>query len=405
MSIREFCVRSCSVVAILFSAGVARAELKIERVFGPEIPGGIYKHPATISELSNGDLYIAYYGGEGEYKGDTAVFGSRRAKGTLTWTLPKKIADTPDRADGNGVIWQEPGGATWLFYVVRYGETWSDSVIKYKYSLDNAQTWTDSEMLTFEKGMMVRSQPIQLINGDFLVPIYHETGNDKELVGHESASLFVHYHKKTKEWTFSNLVHSRIGNIQPSVVQIDENNLFAFCRRGGGYGPMADGFIVKTESHDGGATWTPGVDTEFPNPNAAVDVIKLKNKHLVMIYNDSNEGHRNPLTMRVSTDNGKSWPIARTIVNTPKDEQAYPYIIQTSDGRIHGVYTSQRRSVVNHFDMDESDLSKSDPAITTTASAVNDTPTPNEFCESQNVQTFTVPMKHRRRLFFGRFGR
>ena len=74
--------------------------------------------------------------------------------------LPKKIADTPDRADGNGVIWQEPGGATWLFYVVRYGETWSDSVIKYKYSLDNANNWTDSEMLTFEKGMMVRSQPI-----------------------------------------------------------------------------------------------------------------------------------------------------------------------------------------------------------------------------------------------------
>lgn len=351
---------SCALWVCAFStlvwASSATAELKIEKVFGPETPGGAYKHPATITEISNGDLYIAYYGGEGEYKGDTAVFGSRRAKGTTTWTQPKRIADTPDRADGNGVIWQEPGGAVWIFYVVRYGETWSDSVIKYKYSLDNGNTWTDSEMLTFIKGMMVKSQPIQLMNGDILLPIYHETGNDREVVGKDSASLFAQYHKKTKEWTFTNEVHSRIGNIQPSAVQIDENYLFAYCRRGGGYGPMADGFIVRTESRDGGKTWSPGEDTQFPNPNAAVDLIKLKNKHLVMIYNDSNQGHRNPLVMRVSTDNGKTWPVSRVIVNTPDDEQAYPYIIQTADGRINGVFTSKKRTQVNHFSLDESDI-------------------------------------------------
>ena len=356
MRIREICLQYLSTLAFVFSAGTLLAEVKIERVFGPETPGGIYKHPATISELSNGDLYIAYYGGEGEYKGDTAVYGARLTKGSTSWMLPKRIADTPDRADGNGVIWQEPGGAAWLFYVVRYGETWSDSVIKYKYSLDNANTWTDSEMLTFEKGMMVRSQPILLMNGDFLLPIYHETGNDKEVVGKDSASLFAQYHKQSKEWTMTNLVHSRLGNIQPSVVQIDERNFLAYCRRAGGYGPMLDGFIVKTESHDGGKTWTPGEDTEFPNPNAAVDLIKLKNKHLVMIYNDNNQGERNPLRMRVSTDNGKTWPRSKVIVDTPDDEQGYPYIIQTADGRIHGVFTSGKRSVVNHFHMDESDI-------------------------------------------------
>lgn len=341
---------------LLGAVQFAQAELKITRVFGPETPGGKYKHPASIGELANGDLYIAYYGGEGEYKGDTAVFGSRRAKGQSTWTEPKKIADTPDRADGNGVIWQEPGGATWLFYVVRYGETWSDSVIKYKYSNDNGQTWTDSEMLSFQKGYMVRSQPIQLRDGDFLLPIYHEVGDDKESVGPDSASLFARYHKKTKEWTFTNEAHSRIGNIQPSVVQLDENNLLAYCRRGGGYGPMADGFIVKIESHDGGNTWGPGVDTEFPNPNAAVDLIRLKNGHLVLVYNNNNQGARNPLTMRVSTDLGKTWSAGRNVFDNPKDEAAYPYIIQTADGRIHGVFTSERRSVVNHFVLDEADI-------------------------------------------------
>jgi predicted neuraminidase len=137
---------------------------------------------------------------------------------------------------------------------------------------------------------------------------------------------------------------------------LDEQNLIAFCRRGGGYGPLPDGFIVKTESHDGGLKWSAGQDTTFPNPNAAVDLIKLKNGHLVMIYNDNNQGERNPLTMRVSTDQGNSWSVARNIIDNPNDEAAYPFIIQTADGQIHGVFTSQRRSVVNHFVLDESDI-------------------------------------------------
>lgn len=351
-------MKSCWICAIAVSAlaRTASAELSIEKVFGPETPGGQYKHPASIEELPNGDLYIAYYCGEGEYEPDTAVFGTRLAKGTTRWSPPKRIADTPERSDGNPVIWQEPDGATWLFYVVRYGETWSDSIIKYKTSVDNAETWSDSDVLSFEKGLMVRSQPIQLASGDFLLPIYHERGNDKESVGADSASLFARYSKATKEWSFTKEVHSRLGNIQPSVAQCDARHLLAFCRRGGGYGHVPDGFIVRTESRDGGLTWSPGVDTEFANPNSAVDLIKLRNGHLVMIYNDSFYGERMPLTMRVSLDNGKTWSAARNMVDKPGDTAAYPYIIETADGRIHGVYTSQERTVINHFVLEEADI-------------------------------------------------
>ncbi len=233
----------CVIIVSLLS-GTASAELSIKRVFGPETPGGNYKHPAAIEELRNGDLFIAYYGGEGEYEGDTAVFGSRLAKGSSQWTQPWRIADTPDRSEGNAVVWQEPAGALWLFYVVRYGETWSDSVIKYKFSIDDARSWSDSELLSFEKGMMVRSQPIQLTNGDILLPIYHETGNDRESVGKDSSSLFARFDKSTKQWSFTDKVHSRLGNIQPSVVQLDEKNLLAYCRRGGGYGHVPDGYLA-----------------------------------------------------------------------------------------------------------------------------------------------------------------
>ncbi|RIK84896.1 MAG: hypothetical protein DCC67_04590 [Planctomycetota bacterium] len=337
-------------------APAAFGQIVIERVFGPEAPGGRYKHPAAIEELAGGDLYIAFYGGAGEYEGDTAVYGSRRAKGTDAWSTPRPIADTPDRSDGNPVVWQQPGGPVWLFYVVRYGETWADSIIKFKKSLDGARTWTDSDMLTFERGMMVRSQPIELADGDILLPIYHEVGNDRESVGAGSSSLFARFDNENRQWEFTEKVHSRLGAIQPAVVQCDDMHLLAFCRRGGGYGHQPDGFMVKTESFDGGRTWTPGVDTEYPNPNAAVDLIRLANGHLVMVYNHSFEGERMPLTMRISTDGGKTWPHGRNVVDKPGDTAAYPYFIQTSDGRIHGVYTSAERTVVNHIMLDEADI-------------------------------------------------
>ena len=79
---------------------------------------------------------------------------------------------------------------------------------------------------------------------------------------------------------------------------------------------------------------------------------------LVMITNDNSEAERMPLTLRVSFDNGKTWPHVRNIVNKPGDTAAYPFIIETADGSIHGVYTSEERSVVNHFVMEESEVNQ-----------------------------------------------
>src|SRR6266849_5059387 len=66
-------------------------ELRIERLFGPEVKTGPYKHPARIEALRNGDLYVVYYGGEGEYATDTGVFGSRLRKGGRHWSSPIRI--------------------------------------------------------------------------------------------------------------------------------------------------------------------------------------------------------------------------------------------------------------------------------------------------------------------------
>jgi predicted neuraminidase len=338
------------VFPFLIAAPLGAGEIRYERVLGPEVPNK-YKHPAAITELDNSDLLIAYHGGSGEYDDDTAVYATRLKAGESKWSPPRVIADTPFHGDGNPVVWQGPDKLVWLFYVVRYGKTWSDSRIHCKVSRDGAQTWSDSFVLAFEPGMMVRNRPIVLADGDYLLPVYHEKGNDPELVAADSTSLFLRYHPKTREWTHTPPIRSRLGNIQPAVVQLTPEHLVCYCRRGGGYEGRPDGFLVFSESRDGGQTWAPGRDSPFPNPNAAVDLLKLQSGRLLLVYNDSMKS-RTPLTAALSTDGGKTFPYRRNVKNGPGDF-AYPYAVQTRDGQIHLVYTSHGRTVINRAIFDE----------------------------------------------------
>lgn len=342
----------CLLSIIPSSLALSADDITVERVVGPEISRR-YKHPATITELDNGDLYIAYYGGDGEYDGDTAVYGMRLVKGSDKWTDPAIIADTPNRSEGNAAIWQAPDGKVWLFYITNYGPTWSSARIKYKVSDDGAKTWSDSYMLSFEQGTMVRSAPIVLNNGDYLLPVYHETGEDRERTASDTCSYFLRYDTKEETWTETNRIFCDVGNLQAQPVQIDDDYLIAYMRRGGGFGPDPEGVAYRSESRDGGYTWSRGERTEFRNPNSALDFIKLQNGHLLMVYNDNNEGRRMPLTVAISTDNDRTWPHRRDIYTKEGDTAAYPVAIQTKDGKIHVVFTSSKRTVIQHAVFEE----------------------------------------------------
>ena len=327
------------------------ASLRFERIFGPEVKTGPYKHPACMTELSNGDFYLVYYGGAGEYAVDTGDFGSRLRKGSKEWTTPKRIAHDPFRSVGNGVIWEAPDGLVWLFYVVRYGDTWSTSRVQVKVSTDHAETWSEASMLVNDEGTLARNRPIVLHNGDYLLPLYHETGHDQEMTGADSYSFFLRYSHKDKTWTKTGPIRSPKGNIQPAVTQLSDRDLVAYCRRGGDYRPETIGYIVRSESHDGGMTWTEGADSSFPNPNAAVDLLTLKNGHLLLVYNKS-MNRRTPLTLAFSFDHDRTWPVRRDLASGDND-YGYPIALQASDGRIHVIYTSEHRTVVNHAVFDE----------------------------------------------------
>jgi predicted neuraminidase len=342
-------------IAAAFAAAPAATaekptEIVIEKVFGPEIPGK-YKHPASITQLANGDLLIAYFGGSGEYEPDTRVHLTWKRKGEDKWSLPTVVSENPEVPEGNPVVWQAPDGLLWLFNVARFGPTWCDSRVQARTSADGGKTWTKPYLISDEIGILCRSKPIVLADGDYLLPVYKETGNDPEFTAADTSSFFYRYHPESKKWTETSRIRSKLGNLQPAPVAMTEDHLIAYCRRGGGYEGKEDGRIVRSESRDGGKTWSPGTETEFPNPNAAVDFQRLKNGNLLLVYNDSNFD-RTPLTLALSTDGDRSYPHRRDI-GVGDHDYAYPYLIQTDDGKIHLIYTQDGRSTIMHAVFDD----------------------------------------------------
>ena len=201
---------------------------------------------------------------------------------------------------------------------------------------------------------MVRNHPIVLSDGDYLLPIYHETGANTEFTGSDSTSRMLRFTPGDTTWRETGIIRSKKGNIQPGVVEVSPGHLLAFCRRGGDYEPTTEGWTVTSSSADGGNSWTEGVDSKFKNPNSAIDFKKLANGHLLLVYNN-HMYRRSPLTVAISMDGGKTFPHQRNLIEG-EDAFAYPTAIQTKDGKLHVIFTSNSRTTVQHAIFDESDI-------------------------------------------------
>ncbi len=84
----------------------------------------------------------------------------------------------------------------------------------------------------------------------------------------------------------------------------------------------------------------------LPNPNpglgSGIDGLVLRDGRGLLVYNHSTV-ERTPLNVALSED-GRTWRMAAVLEDAP-GEYSYPAVIQGVDGRVHVVYTWQRRRI------------------------------------------------------------
>ena len=88
----------------------------------------------------------------------------------------------------------------------------------------------------------------------------------------------------------------------------------------------------------------------MPNPDAAIAVLGVRGgaleDALIMVFNNSPES-RNRLSLGLSKDNGKSWVVLHDFEydQSTAERFSYPYMIQTTNGHYHLVYTWNRSHI------------------------------------------------------------
>jgi predicted neuraminidase len=106
-------------------------------------------------------------------------------------------------------------------------------------------------------------------------------------------------------------VHGHL--MEPQVVELAGGCTVMLIRS------QKEGWLLRSESSDGGETWSDAVRSEIPNPSAKVNLLKAADGRVFMIHNPVGHqgalmGGRNPLALWVSDDGMKTWRVKADLV-------------------------------------------------------------------------------------------
>ena len=206
-------------------------------------------------------------------------------------------------------------------------------------STNAGRSWTTPRRLPNEFIGPVRNKPIELPDGSLLHGASTEAGGWR-----------VHMERSFgggERWEKTRPLNDpvEIGAIQPTILVHDNSGIQILCR-------TKQGFIAESWSPDAGKSWSPMALTKLPNPNGAIDAVRLRDGRFVLAYNAS-ASERNALSVATS-ENGRDWR-PELVLEKGTGEFSYPAIIQTKDDRIHITY-SWNRQRIRHVVLDTTKL-------------------------------------------------
>ncbi|MBQ8640229.1 MAG: exo-alpha-sialidase [Lachnospiraceae bacterium] len=312
-------------------------------------------HASTLLELSDGRILAAWFGGSWEGAPDVAVWTAILCDGV--WSEPVIAADCRGVACWNPVLFRGEDGRIVLYYKVgaRIPEwkTW------YVESVDEGLHFTEPKELVEGDGSggrgPVKNKPIRLKDRTILAPasvegalwdafvdISHDDGRTWKKsglvplrrVGYQDQALHVPY---------SRHACYGLGIIQPTLWQDETGAVHMLCR-------STSSRIFRSDSTDGGETWSLAYDCGMPNNNSGIDLAQMPDGRLVLACNprenapNYHKGARTPLALFLSEDNGDSWKEIAVIEDGPGGF-SYPSVICCKNGDICMTYTWKRMTI------------------------------------------------------------
>lgn len=311
-------------------------------------------HSATAIELDDNNIMAFWYGGTREGHKDVSIFSNVWHSNTGQWGQERQIftRDTTRastsryiRKLGNPVVTRGPDKAIWLFYVSVSVGGWAGSAINLTRSYDEGKTWTRPKRLItspiLNLSTLIKGTPVHYADNTIGLPVYHEfIGKFSELVKLNSTGEVID--KIRLSWGKTSL--------QPIIFVTSPTTALAMMR----YHGQPPNRILMQHSADAGLNWSSVEKSQLPNPDAGIIGLKLQDSGQLLLAFNNDEHEREDMTLATSDDNGQTWQIKKTVeqnrlpVPDKRRQFSYPWLLQTSDGTIHLLYT-WHRSHIKHM--------------------------------------------------------
>ncbi len=318
-----------------------------------------FRIPAVIT--INDDAVLAFAEGRKESCsdfGDVDIVMRKSTDGGKTWSNLSVLIDNGKLQAGNPVPLvddldpQYKNGRVFLFYNQGTASEWDIRsgqgvrTVHYINSSDGGQTWSSPIDITKQAfptstnwrtyalgpghGLQKKRSPHK---GRLLIPANHSEGEPQDgFLDYRSHALYSDDHGET--WHMSATVEVPSSN-ESIASELDDGSILLNSRHQNG----SQKCRIISISHDGGETWdTSYFDTVLISPVCQASLIETKthtDKSVLLFSNPASRTAREKLTVRLSLDNGQTWPIERIIRD---GASAYSDLTVISDGQLGLLY-------------------------------------------------------------------
>ena len=294
-------------------------------------------HASTLIRQSDGTYLAAWFGGTKEGHPDVAIWGARG--GAEGWDTPVLLAKISDLPHWNPILFQKPDGEILLFFKVGADcAKWTTFISR---SIDGGNSWSTPEILvpgdTDGRGP-AKNKPILLTDGTLLAPGSRETEGLWRVFTDRSTDGGLTW-SASDEVTMDRTLITGAGAIQPTLSESSPGHVHMLVR-------TSCGWICRSDSEDGGRTWSPLRKTSLPNNNSGIDLARDSQGRLLLALNPvgGNWAARTPLSLVASEDNGSTWHPVHEL-ETETGEFSYPAVVATPQG-FAGTYTAKRETII-----------------------------------------------------------
>lgn len=335
----------------------------------------VQNHAAFLSAAPKG-LQCLWFGGSLEGKSDISIWRSTLVEDR--WGPAEKLTDDPARSEQNPVQFVAPDGRRLLLHTAQPGGNQDACVVRMREIGDAPHD------LPLPAGTFIRAPICLREDGAWLMGLFRCVSRPGERwTGADDTAALAISKDAGSTWHEMDIPGSE-GCVHMTPVQTKSGTYVAFFRR-----RQAD-FVHRTESTDGGESWSVPVATDVPNNNSSISVIRLTDGRLAMACNTTNAAQnpearraslydelgdsdnrpiaaggcnpiwgvpRAPLTLCLSDDDGQSFPkrivieeglgtcLSNNSVDGSNTEMSYPALLQQDDGTLDLAYTYHRRAI------------------------------------------------------------